>query len=467
MRSKPLLTGIVVAILFSSLYCFLAIEKHLYFGSNACDLAIYDQAVWNISQGNPPQSTVRGVNNIVLEDHFVPIIYLLAVPYRFFPSPVTLLVIQAFFFAFGGLGLFIFSYSKTKNLSLATVITSSFYLFPGFQNAAFFDFHLVSLSSALLPWILMFLDSGKYVASLPFLILGLLSKETFSLYLAWFGLYSLIFRRNIRWGLAFVFAGLGYFHFVTTKIMTNYDYLGYYGQGGLVSLISGAVLHPGQTFKKLILETTGSAISYEKVKALVVGLFSAAFLPLASLKAIFLLMLPFLQKNLAASPNAWGLAWHESLEFSYMLFAGAALVLPGVGKRLRKIVIMTLVTGMLLNNYPRIHPWSGVLVERVQILAKNYQKNEELASIQRGLGLIPRGVSVSAQATLAPHLSQREVIYQFPNGLETAAYIVLSKRLVAWPLTHEELGARIDGLSTDPQLESIYSTNELLVFKRK
>lgn len=467
MLKRPLLVGLAIVTLFSSLYGFLAVEKHRHFGSNACDLAIYDQAVWNISQGNPPQSTVRHVKNLVLEDHFVPIIYLLAVPYRFFPSPVTLLVIQAFFFAFGGLGLFLFSYSKNKNLLLATIITSSFYLFPGFQNAAFFDFHFLSLSSALLPWVIMFLDSGRYIASLPFLILGIFSKETFALYLAWFGLYSLVFKRNIRWGLAFVFAGLGYFHLVTTKIMINYSYLGYYGQGGLVSLIGGAIFHPSQTLKKLIFETAGSAISYEKIKVLIVSVFSAAFLPLVNLKAVFLLILSLLQKNLADSPNAWGLAWHESLELSYILFVGVALALPSLSERLRKIAIATLVTGMVLNNCPRIHPWSGVLVERVQILAKNYQKKEELASIRQGLGLIPRNVSVSAQATLVPHLSQREVIYQFPNGSETVDYIVLSKRLVAWPLSHEELVAQIDRLLTDPQLESVYSANEFFLFKRK
>src|SRR5262249_57418605 len=55
-------------------------------------------------------------------------------------------------------------------------------------------------------------------------------------------------------------------------------------------------------------------------------------------------------------------------------------------------------------------------------------------------GLPPPQASVSAQATLVPHLSQRRFIYQFPYRAEDADYVFLDVTGFRYPYTGEPDG---------------------------
>ncbi|HEY9647057.1 MAG TPA: DUF2079 domain-containing protein, partial [Chroococcidiopsis sp.] len=67
--------------------------KHGLFHSTAFDLGIFDQAIYLISQGLPPQSSI--INMHILGDHAAPIHYGLALLYWLYPDVHWLLVVQA------------------------------------------------------------------------------------------------------------------------------------------------------------------------------------------------------------------------------------------------------------------------------------------------------------------------------------------------------------------------------------
>src|SRR6186713_2439259 len=66
----------------------LASARHSVHRSGAMDLGFFDQAVWLISRGRPPISSLLGFH--VLGDHASLILYPVAILYLFLPTPYTL-----------------------------------------------------------------------------------------------------------------------------------------------------------------------------------------------------------------------------------------------------------------------------------------------------------------------------------------------------------------------------------------
>src|SRR3989338_11707587 len=67
--------------------------RHYNFQTQAWDLGIFDQVVWNISRGNGMSTTLEFVQNHFAV-HMSPILFLLAPGYLVFPSPYFLLILQ-------------------------------------------------------------------------------------------------------------------------------------------------------------------------------------------------------------------------------------------------------------------------------------------------------------------------------------------------------------------------------------
>lgn len=67
---------IFFAVFFFSAFCFITISRHIHFQTTGFDLGLFDQAVYQYSQGIfPAGSSIRGVTNIE-SDHFNPILIL-------------------------------------------------------------------------------------------------------------------------------------------------------------------------------------------------------------------------------------------------------------------------------------------------------------------------------------------------------------------------------------------------------
>ena len=113
--------------------------RHFWFQSSAWDLGIFDQAIYLISLGQEPYSTLLGFH--ILGDHGALVLYPIGLLYKFFSSTYFLFFLQSF-----ALSVSIYPLSKlSKKLNLSNLTTNasylSFLLYPIIFNVNIFDFH--------------------------------------------------------------------------------------------------------------------------------------------------------------------------------------------------------------------------------------------------------------------------------------------------------------------------------------
>ena len=146
LKSSPILIliGISLVILFicSSL-------KHILFQSTAWDLAIFDQAVYLISQEKTPISSFLNIH--ILGDHAAFIFYPLSLFYKIYPSVYWLLLIQAFSLSFAALPVYYLSQYNSLNQLKSLTLSLVYLLYPLIFNINLFDFHpdVIAVSSIL------------------------------------------------------------------------------------------------------------------------------------------------------------------------------------------------------------------------------------------------------------------------------------------------------------------------------
>jgi uncharacterized membrane protein len=171
--------------------------RHYTFNTAVYDLAMYDQTVWNTSQGRPfainlLEDTMPGLTN-KLGDHVEPILLPLAALYWIRSNPDVLLVVQALALAVLVWPLYQLVRNRSQSVWLAGVAVALYLLHPGLWNALLFDFHPVTLGAAFLVFTLWMLVQRKHVAALIFAVLALMCKEQLGLSVALLGVYAILF----------------------------------------------------------------------------------------------------------------------------------------------------------------------------------------------------------------------------------------------------------------------------------
>ena len=113
--------------------------RHFWFNSSSWDLGIFEQAIFLISQGKQPISSLLGFH--ILGDHGALILYPLALLYKIFPSTYFLFFLQS-----SSLAAAIYPLkrlSKSTKISKKNLYASyiAFLLYPIVFNVNIFDFH--------------------------------------------------------------------------------------------------------------------------------------------------------------------------------------------------------------------------------------------------------------------------------------------------------------------------------------
>ncbi|GAA1370939.1 DUF2079 domain-containing protein [Luteococcus sanguinis] len=188
-----------MALVFSAVAGFgSALSLHLHASlRTGMDLAIFDQAVRALSQGEAPVSAIKGGMNL-WGDHFHPAIVLLAPLYWVFDDPRALLVAQAVMVA-AAAAILVRSGQQTlgKHGGRAdgTAVTSGLCLGAsmGVQGALSFDFHEVALAAVPLALSMASLIAHRWTAAVWWSLPLVLVKEDMGLYvigialvLAWY-----------------------------------------------------------------------------------------------------------------------------------------------------------------------------------------------------------------------------------------------------------------------------------------
>ncbi|MFI1182373.1 DUF2079 domain-containing protein [Streptomyces sp. NPDC020799] len=144
-RLDPYWLAGVLFVLFTAL----SVCRHRRMLTMSWDLGIFEQAIRGYAHLQAPIADLKGPGTNILGDHFSPVTALVAPFYRIFPSPVTLLVVQAALFALSAIpvtrlaaGLL----GRKRGLAIGVAYGLSW----GVQRAVDFDFHEIAFAMPLL-----------------------------------------------------------------------------------------------------------------------------------------------------------------------------------------------------------------------------------------------------------------------------------------------------------------------------
>ncbi|HKC73806.1 MAG TPA: DUF2079 domain-containing protein [Chloroflexota bacterium] len=214
---------------------------------HALDMGNMEQAVWNTAHGQP-----FAFNNLRikwgleatgtttrLSFHVEPILLLVAIPYLFVSSPVTLMVIQALVVASGVFPAAWLAWRYLGSRLAQIAFPLAYLLAPPLEAATLYEFHAVTLAAALLLWALYFADRARYGFFALCAILAAATKEEIGLVVAMMGLWiwwrhsgapqgqssgSGVSRGNGTVGLTTAILGLGWSLFCVFVVMRHFSH---------------------------------------------------------------------------------------------------------------------------------------------------------------------------------------------------------------------------------------------------
>lgn len=498
--SRERLALSLVIALCAIVFSYLAVVRHYTFNTAVYDLAMYDQAVWNTSQGRPfainlLEDTMPGLIN-KLGDHVEPILLPLAALYWIRSSPDVLLVVQALALAALIWPLYQLVRNRSQSAWLASVAVALYLLHPGMWNALLFDFHPVTLGAAFLVFTLWLLVQRQHVAALIFAALAMMCKEQIGLSVAMLGLYAILFvkrperhpaeskdtsrlarffrSRDWRFGLLLIVIGLVW-SVIALGVITpafqplgNSYYLNRYGRlGSTFSEVLFSPITKPDVFWSMI--SSPKRLAYYGDLLLPLG-----FLPLLGIE----LLLPVLPDSALNALSAF--APSRTLDYHYAVIAVPFLVLASAWgiERLsrwsgrntvqtrRLVLIAASVLALIAMGAYQIDRYHG-FVPLSERYAGTYTIEPRHAIGWQLAAQIPRDAVVSGQFNLLPHVSQRQRAHIFPR-LEEAQYVFLDTQGVIEPFqTQAEYQAAVETLRADLAFEVISEQDGFILFKRK
>ena len=187
------------------------------------DFSHWEEILWSITQSGLPLSPSSEFINQGTENyfstHFVPLLYLLAVPFKIWPTGETLIIMNFLIITFSIVPLWKLSrhLGFDKNMSLIWLVI--FLWNVTIQYIALYEFEMLRFSIPVFFWILYFLEQKKWGLFYVLLIVALLIREDISLTVFMFGLYMCFFLKDLRRGLPIVTVSTIYFLIVTQWAM--------------------------------------------------------------------------------------------------------------------------------------------------------------------------------------------------------------------------------------------------------
>lgn len=405
--------------------------RHINFSTNAFDLWIFSQVIRKLSSFEFPSSSVRLIGNIFW-DHFQPTLFIYAIFYKIFQSPLILIFLQNLAFVFWALWIYKISNLKLKNPIIGFIFTLMYLFFIGNTNVLLYDFHPDVIAFSLFPWLfyLSFIKKWFYFYLLVFFML--FSKENLSIYILFFWIYQIIFTKNrLIWISLFLIWSVYFYlvmnYFIPYMWWSNSSYWSY----DLIwktpkELIINSIENPLKVINVLF-------INDQKINIYMQYLSSWL---LFALSPISILLIPsFAQKFLSTREEFWWFNFHYSIDIYWTLIISIILFLFYLKNKYKNkygdlfaiIIVFIFINFIFVNFDPKINKlWDKIYLEN---------KNNVLDAIK----MIWKNDSVSAQNTIVPHLSNRVSIYIYPI-INDSKYIILNEKAFDnqfWPFDNK------------------------------
>ncbi|MBD3299891.1 MAG: DUF2079 domain-containing protein [Candidatus Moranbacteria bacterium] len=455
----------LIVLFFLIIYSAFSLVNHYNFRTNAYDLGIFNQALYQYSHFESGPNTVRGVSNL-LGDHFEPILILFSPFYYFFGS-YTLLIVQVFLIILGGIGVFYLLELKDCGKFLAYGGVLIFFLFFGIYDALSFDYHNNVSGIMLLPWLLYFFYKRQFKLYFGLLFLFLLFKENLSLIAFFLGLMIIFFedKKYKKIGFATVLISVIYFILIIFLVIPffNSDHEYYYFSSYLDAAENFSI------FDLLILPLKVTASFFDdelKIRMWVLLMLSGGFLAVLNPRFLVLIFPVIVMKFYSKNHLYWGHIFHYSVEFAPLVSIYAILAIKKFFRlKHRKFLVILLICSNIVI-LARIRFFDSTKV--VKIFSKShyvlsYDRDVLIEAFQK----IPKNASVSAQNSIVPHLEDRREVFLFPHNKEADYFIFNLGDNNIWPVVNpQEIEKFIELKVRSGEYKIIFEENSVFVLKK-
>jgi uncharacterized membrane protein len=471
------------ALLFAAIYSLLSWLKYRAYMDARFDLGNMTQAVFNTAHGHFLEITTGELQPRQMSrlgSHVDPILALFALPWLVWPSPVMLLVLQSVIVATGAWPAYRLGARVTREPHAAALLAGAYLLYPALGFLVLNEFHPVALAAPLLLWAFLYIEEGRWLWALPFLVLAAACKETVPLVIGTMGLYFALRKRSWR-PLVLTAAAAAYFAVAVWVIIPHFNggqsafiaRYGEYGQGA-GEVVKTALIHPGRTVTDLV---ALSNLDYWLRLLWPLG-FASLLSPLTMLIAAPDLLLNALSAT----------AFQRRIEFHYtaleipFLWAAAALGVMRLwrwlgggfrrpekamaGQRVRRetLALLVFVAALSGNYFMGPLPFS---LPGAAYTGKYYARTAHAAALDEAVRLIPDGAKVSANNNAGAQLAARRISYVFPYFAGADWVLVDEKH----PFFYDKENAQmhqvaLGKLVLDNRFVSVYAEDGVYVFKR-
>ena len=427
-RGIPLALILGVALYTAILTC-LTWVQYENLGDPAFDMGVNMQMSSTILQTGLPLETANwAITNGRLSTnffgiHFSPVKYLLAGAYWFYPSGITLLLLQALFVALGSFPTYKLCANVTKNQRLSLLLSVLYLLFPPTIMANLYDVH----EEAIIPFALLsgyyFYTSKQYSkAALFFLFTGLIQESANALLFFTAVQLIVVNRQDLRalitsrrWNTGVTLAIGVLIASVAAFLLENQLFLAINPSVGFIPTATTAYGISPLNLPNLLLQKLGYWL-------VLLGL--AGFLPFASKKTSIMAIPWFTVSVFGNNPNFSSLYWQynflivpawfvgiiyglNNLSPSKRIWAGFARMLKIAPTQRSMLTVLLVVFLVFCPLYPSLAPY----LQPGPHIVQSYfppSNNTQLAQLY---DLIPNGAPVLASDFLFAHVAKGINVY--------------------------------------------------------
>ena len=445
--------------------------RHALFHSTAFDLAIFDQAIYLISQNQTPFSSLMAIN--IFGDHAAFIFYPLALLYKIYPDVHWLLFVQAISLALGAWPSWSLARQAGLNEQKSIAVAAVYLLYPAVFNVNLFDFHPEVIA---LPALLAAILAARLNKTLWFcaaIVLVLSCKAVLSLTVAAMGLWLLCFDKKRNCGLIALFLGAGWFLVATQAVIPyfnqgrehagigRYQYLG----NSVFEIAINLILKPN-----LVL---GRLFSLDTLEYLALSLLPVIWWLSPRQLTPLISAVPMLAMNILSDiPAQRDLIHQYSIPILPFLLVTVISSLAASNQQKGK----TIFDRLPIPNYPLprvIVIWS--LIAFLALAKYGYfwtiylNGIDTLSATKEAISLVETKGSVLTSAQIAPHLAHRPVVKLTqadapPANLAEFDYVLLNLRYPGWMSDRAFVENLITRLKNTPQFQLKYQRDDIYLF---
>ena len=405
---------LAITFIFLNTVYFIAINflQYFKFSYKDMDLAVHAQIMWNLIHGSM-HSSILGVNFLGHHAHFISL--LLAPIYYVFPSPLTLITLQAMALSWAVYPIYLLAKEEIGK-TWALLIVIAYFLYPALFYTNYYEFHPTVFATLFLSYMVYFFVKRDFRGFVIFMVLALLCQENIPFLVGPLGIYALISKRGRRWALVPLILSMAWFALTvgfmipllnqnTIKFISIYSHLG----NTLPDIMRSLCFHPLKTW---------GAITTEHNLIYFYDLFGPlAFLPVMDYR-ILLLIPTLLQHLLSLRRSEHVIYFHYAAEmipliffaFIYGVKRSWTLNILKASRQLRFFIIVFL-TFVAAN---------ALLPHQVEILSliKNLCSIPFDFEKQKFILKIPKNSGIVATFDFLPKLSQRSKLYSFHHVVQ-------------------------------------------------